>query len=291
MLKNITNKHISRSIIFIKVIVIIVLGYQIWKKFETDPDFHMSLDNEFFLFVLVGFVAEVIDGSIGMAYGATCSGILIFFGVPPALASAGVHTAEVFTTGVSGLSHLHFKNVDKRLFFKLVITGVIGSVIGAYLLSSVLPGEKIKPFIAAYLFFVGLRLLYFEIRRRKKEQKSLKYLPALGLVGGTFDAIGGGGWGPVVTSTILNSGNNARHTIGTVNTAEFFVTFASTSVFLFLVGIDSWKIILGLIVGGVIAAPLGAYVVKTFNHRLLMFIVGGVLVLISSLTLYSHFFR
>lgn len=288
MFSNITNKQISRAIIIIKSFLVLVLAYKLWQA--AQEGYVLAIDSDFFMFLAVGFFAEIVDGSLGMAYGVICSSFLIFLGVPPALTSSGVHTAEVFTTGVSGLSHLHFKNVDKVLFFKLAITGVIGSVIGAYALSHLLNGDLIKPFISCYLLFIGLRMFYKQWASISIVFRPMKAIPVIGFIGGILDAMGGGGWGPIVTSTILSRGGaSPKHTIGTVNTAEFFVTFASTGVFLMLVGVASFKIILALIIGGVVAAPLGAYIVKQVRHSVLIYIVSVVLIIISSLSIWNYF--
>jgi len=288
MLENVTNKQISRVIIIIKSILVIVLAYKLWQASQNG--YSLVIDGEFFTFLAVGFFAEIIDGSLGMAYGVICSSFLIYLGVPPALASSGVHTAEVFTTGVSGLSHLHFKNVDKSLFFRLVFAGVIGSILGAFALSELIDGDVIKPFISAYMLFIGIRLIIKQWKGKTLDFKPIKNVPVIGFLGGACDAIGGGGWGPLVTSTILSRGGaNPKHTIGTVNTAEFFITFASTGIFLVMVGVASFKIILALIIGGVVAAPLGAYVVKQVKQSILMYIVGAVLVIVSVLSIWNHF--
>jgi uncharacterized protein len=247
----------------------------------TTADF----DTTFLWFVLAGFLAQMIDGTLGMAYGVSCSTLLLNLGVPPKVASAAVHTAEVFTTGVSGLSHIRFRNLDKILFFRIVFFGVLGAVVGSYLVSEILDGAVIKPYISGYLFILGLVILYKGIRNKAREAKKVKRAGLLALFGGLFDSIGGGGWGPIVTSNIINQGKDPRRTIGTVNTAEFFVTFSSTSVFMMLVGVDSWKVILGLVIGGVIAAPLGAYFAAKVNKRTMMILIGIVISITSAYTI------
>jgi uncharacterized membrane protein YfcA len=237
----------------------------------------------------VGFFAQLVDGTLGMAYGVSCSTLLLNFGVAPKVATAAVHTAEVFTTGVSGLSHLKFGNIDKKLFLRIVITGVAGAMIGAYLISAVFDGKLIKPYIATYLLVLGIVILVKGILNQPKPESKIKYAEVLALFGGFFDAIGGGGWGPIVTSNLINQGKNPRETIGTVNTAEFFVAFFGTGVFLFFVGIDSWKTVLGLIIGGVIAAPIGAYFASRVNKKTIMILIGAVIILTSSYTLYKIF--
>ena len=184
--------------------------------------------------------------------------MLLSMGLPPAVATASVHTAEVFTTGVSGLSHIYMRNIDKRLFFRLVFTGVVGAVIGAFLISNILDGKMIKPYISAYLIILGIYILIKSFRKIPSQPSNWKYAPYLGFVGAFFDAIGGGGWGPIVSTNLIDKGRSPKEVIGTVNTAEFFVTFFSTGVFIFFLGIDTWKPVLALIIGGVIAAPIGA---------------------------------
>jgi uncharacterized protein len=242
---------------------------------------------EFLIFLAVGFIAQIIDGALGMAYGVTSSTFLISLGVPPATASASVHLAEVFTTGVSGLSHLRLGNVKRSIFIKLVIPGMIGAVIGAYLLTSIDPAV-IKPVIALYLLVIGAVIIKkaFGIVRPESE---IKNISPLGLVGGFVDAVGGGGWGAVVTSTLLGKGHHPRYTIGSVNMAEFFIALSSAGIFTIILGISNWNVILGLIGGGVIAAPLAAFVCRYVKPRVLMVIVGAFIILLSIRTLVLTF--
>ena len=278
-------KHISFTIIFL---IVVSVGFLLINFLSNRNLSDIQLNDTFYQFILVGLAAQIIDGTLGMAYGVSCSTFLLNLGVAPRIATAAVHTAEVFTTAVSGLTHLRFKNIDKKLFFRLTITGVVGAVIGAYLISEVFDGKVIKPYIAAYLLVLGIVILIKGIRsRKKKEEKEIKGAEWLALVGGFLDAIGGGGWGPIVTSNIIHQGKNPRETVGTVNTAEFFVAFFSTGVFMFFVGIESWQIVLGLIVGGVIAAPLSAYVISKINRRIFMILIGIVIILTSTFTLFK----
>lgn len=275
-------KHITFVILALKLVFIVWLIYAF---FHSNQQKTFTIDQEFLLFCLAGFIAQIIDGTLGMAYGVSCSTILLQLGISPAVASASVHTAEVFTTGVSGLSHLYFKNVDKNLFIRLAIPGIIGAVIGAFLLSKVLDGNVVKPFIAGYLLVLGILILIKSIREPLFKDE-IKRVSPLGFIGGLLDAIGGGGWGPVVTSNIIHRGKTPQMTIGTVNTAEFFVAFFSTGVFLFFLGLEGWKIILGLIFGGVLAAPVGPYLIKFLRPRVLMFIVGIFIIITSCYTIY-----
>lgn len=282
-MEKVQYKHISIVIIALKISLI---SWLIWQFFHSTEAKTIVFDGQFWLFCLAGFIAQIIDGALGMAYGVSCSTFLLQLGVTPAVASASVHTAEVFTTGVSGLSHLYLKNVDKKLFIRIALPGVIGAMLGAFLLSKVLEGDIIKPFISAYLLGLGVIILVKSFREPLFKDE-IKRVEPLGFFGGLLDSIGGGGWGPVVTSNIIHRGKTPQLTIGTVNTAEFFVTFFSTGVFLFFLGLEGWKTILGLILGGVIAAPIGAYLLRFVKPRQLMFLVGVVIILTSCYSIYK----
>ncbi len=241
----------------------------------------------FAIYVIVGFIAELIDGTLGMAYGVSSTSFLLSIGIPPAQASASVHTSEIFTTLFSGLSHLKFGNVSKALFKRLVIPGVIGGIIGAYILTEV-PVKLIKPAVALYLSIMGILILYRAFKKIKERIETRGTVP-LGLVGGFFDAIGGGGWGPIVASTLVARGNHARFAIGSVNLAEFFVTVAQSITFFLTIGISHWNIILGLIIGGVIGAPIAAFLTKRLPVKVLMIFVGTLIILLSFRTIYLSF--
>jgi uncharacterized membrane protein YfcA len=243
------------------------------------------VENRILLFAVVGFIAQMIDGTLGMAYGVSSTAFLLGLGVSPAVASANVHTAEVFTTLVSGLSHLKLGNVDKRLFRKLVIPGVLGGVLGAYVLTSV-PGQVIRPFVSIYLLAMGVVIIYKVLSRKRSERSVETHLIPLAIMGGFFDAIGGGGWGPIVTSTIVARGHDPRTTIGSVNLAEFFVTFAEVVTFVLMFGFVDYKIIVGLIAGGILAAPVSAFACKRIPSRALMTIVGTLIIALSLRTIY-----
>ncbi len=242
------------------------------------------MDQSIIVYIIVGFIAQMIDGALGMAYGVSSNTFLLSIGIPPVAASASVHTAEIFTSGVSGFSHLRLGNVDKNLFKKLLIPGIIGGILGAYILT-IIPGKIIKPYIALYLLIMGLIITYKSFKKIIEKEVKTKLLP-LGVIGGFFDAIGGGGWGPIVTSTLVARGNNPRSAIGSVNLAEFFVTVAEAATFFTIIGSVHWQIIVGLIIGGVLAAPLAAYACKRLPSRTLMMIVGVVIIALSIRTIY-----
>lgn len=238
--------------------------------------------------VAVGLLAQVIDGALGMAYGVTSTTFLLASGVSPAVASAGVHIAEVFTTGVSGIAHVKLGNVNKKLFLRLLIPGIIGAVVGAVLLSSI-DGKVLKPYVSAYLLLMGIYIISKVFRKIKAAKHEPKHVAKLALFGGFVDSVGGGGWGPVVTSTLVGSGHNPRETIGTVNFAEFFLTFASAITFSLLVEDGPWPIVAGLVLGGLFAAPFAAYLCKKLHARTLMVMVGVLISVVSIFNLYKSF--
>lgn len=235
---------------------------------------------KFLLFIVIGFAAQIIDGTLGMAYGVSCRTFLkAVAGLPSALASAVVHVSEVPTTLASGLSHLRFKNVDKHILWRLMIPGVVGGVLGAWFLSSI--GDTLEPFIDVYLIVMGAVILRKAFQKQREEPRKVgKGIYPLGFAGGFLDATGGGGWGPVVTTTMVATGHDVKKTIGTVNTAEFVVTVAETTTFVVLLNdfTQYWQIILGLIIGGVCAAPLAAWFCKKIPVRPLLAIVGTLIV-------------
>ena len=236
------------------------------------------------LFIAVGFAAQMVDGAIGMAYGVTSSSVLLSLGVPPATTSACVHAAETFTTAVSGVSHWKFGNVDRKLLVRLAVPGMIGGALGAYVLTNV-DGDMIKPFISAYLLLIGVLIVWKAITARVVEGAEPSRVAPLGFVGGLLDSIGGGGWGPIVTSTLIGQGTTPRYAIGSVNIAEFFVTFTISATFVATIGLELWPIIAGLIVGGVVAAPFAAYATKVLPDKVLMILVGCIVAILSLRTI------
>ena len=245
---------------------------------------------DFLLFLAVGFLAQIVDGALGMAYGVISSTVLLSFGVPPAPASASVHAAEVFTTAASAGSHTVNKNVNWKLFTPLALGGVIGGGLGAFVLTSI-DGDVLRPWITAYLAVMGLVIVWRATRQTRERIFPRRFAGPLGLIGGFFDAIGGGGWGPSVTTTLVGTGQDPRASIGTTNTAEFFVTSAISATFLAALLTGHWEqaegisthamAVLGLIVGGLIAAPLAGIVARIAPRRALTYGVG-VVVLISA---------
>ena len=238
---------------------------------------------EFLLFVVAGFLAQLIDGTISMGYGVSATSLLLSFGAAPAAASASVHTAEVVATAFSAYNHWRLKNVVMSFVKKLLIPGVIGAITGAYLLTAI-PGEVIKPFMASYLIVMGAIIL-LKAWRRSVHVGSEKHMTVLGFVGAFCDSIGGGGWGPIVAGTLLARGNEPRTTIGSVAFSEFFVTFASSATLLLTIGVTNWLPIAGLALGSAIAAPIAARLTGRIPARPMMVIVGIVVILLSLRTL------
>lgn len=248
---------------------------------------------DFILFGLVGFLGQLVDGALGMAYGVVSSTVLLSAGVAPAAASASVHSAELFTTAASGASHLWHRNIDWRLFWRLAPAGVLGAIAGAYFLTGI-DGDAIRPFVVFYLGIMGIVILYRAYRKAPERRVRPGLASLLGGAGGFLDTAGGGGWGPVVTGSLIGGGGNARHVIGTVNAAEFLVTAAASATFLWALLSGHWAeagdfaehgaAIAGLIVGGLIAAPLAGYATRIAPKRVLTVAVG---ILVVGLAVYQ----
>lgn len=238
-------------------------------------------------FAAIGFAAQLVDGALGMAFGVISSTLMVgVLGIPPALASQRVHIVECFTTATSGISHLLHGNIDKNLFFRLLIPGVIGGVLGAYVLAS-LDASVVKPFVLIYLSGIGLYILWRGLFYPPKIREA-KLIAPLGLFGGFLDAAGGGGWGPVVTSNLLIQGADPRKVVGTVNSVEFFLTLTVSAVFIYHLGIaDLAGATLGLLIGGILAAPLGAWAAKHLPAKHMLILVGIVLTLTSAYGVYK----
>ncbi|MCF0052787.1 sulfite exporter TauE/SafE family protein [Dyadobacter sp. LJ53] len=254
----------------------------------SQEDVNAFIGSDFALYLLVGLAAQVVDGALGMAYGVTSTSFLLSLGVPPAISSTSVHVAEMFTTGASAISHFRYKNINKKLFKSLLIPGVLGAITGAYLLSDVIDGNFIKPYIAAYMLVLGLIIIKKALQKNLVKNKTKK-IGILAAAGGFLDSIGGGGWGPIVTSTLLGQGRDPRYTIGSVNAAEFVIAFASGITFLIFTGVSSWQVVSGLIIGGVIAAPFGAMLVGKIKRKPLMLIIGTLVIGLSVRTIWLSF--
>jgi uncharacterized protein len=275
--------YVIPFLLLLTLLLILVFNYH--SQF-TLAKIKNGFNSDFLIYLLIGVFAQLVDGTLGMGYGATSTSFLLSFGVSPATSSMGVHIAEMFTTGASAISHYKFKNINKKLVLNLLVPGVLGSIIGSYLLANVIDEKAIKPFIALYMVILAVIIIIKGLRKNIQKKKTKK-LNALAAFGGFMDAVGGGGWGPIVTSTLMGKGRDPRYTIGSVNTAEFAIAFSSGITFILFDGITGWRVIAGLIIGGVIAAPLSAYLVNKIPRKPITILVGILLIFLSVRTLYK----
>jgi len=243
-------------------------------------------DPKFWGALAVGLLAQAVDGALGMAYGVTASTFLLATGATPAMASGATHLAEVFTTGVSGIAHQKLGNVNKRLFFILLIPGVIGGLIGTYVLSTV-DAKVLKPLVSGYLLIMGFYVISKAVRKLKaRSQLSTTRLSGIAVMGGFMDSTGGGGWGPIVTTTLVGAGQDPKQTIGSVNYAEFFLTITVAAALFSILDSTVWVLVSGLVIGGVFAAPFAAYATRHLPVKTLLLLVGGLITVVSSYNLY-----
>lgn len=240
--------------------------------------------DSWWLFFLVGLIAQLIDGALGMAFGVTATTVMLSFGTSPVQASAMVHIAEMFTTAASGWSHVAQRNIDWAIVRRIALPGVIGAVIGATVLANV-DGKRIAPFVTVYLAFMGLLILAKALRRAVPRDPDRRGMPVVAFFGGLLDAIGGGGWGPIVTSTLIGGGHSARYVIGSVNLTEFLVTVATSATFAITLGLADLAPVIPLILGGVISAPFAGYLTRVASPRVLMILVGCLILILSARTL------
>ncbi len=273
--------YLIPSVMILFLLAVIFFNYKSSFSWEG---IRSGLNIDFLIYLSIGIFAQLVDNTLGMGYGATSTSFLLSVGVPPALSSTAVHVAEMFTTGASAISHHRFGNVNKKLVLNLLIPGVIGSIVGAYLLADVIDGNKIKPWIAVYMIVLAVIIIRKGLKKNIVREK-VESVGLLATFGGFMDAIGGGGWGPIVTSNLIGKGKDPRFIIGSVNTAEFAVSFASGITFMFFGGIKGWEVIAALIIGGVLAAPLGAYLVNKIPRKQMTILVGTLLILLSIRTL------
>ncbi len=269
------------TIVFVSMIVgYFIFSYLPLKQVgDSFSDWYATLDKNFHWMVLAGFMAQMVDGATSMGYGVTSSIILQTANVSPAAISGGIHTAEMFTSGASGYSHYRFGNVNKKLFKALLIPGVFGAVLGAILLVKF--GEThieyIRPIMAAYTMILGVRI--FTNAFRKERKKKFTRYGWLAGAGGFLDSFGGGGWGPIVTSTLITKGRTPRFVVGSVSLTEFFVTLASATTFFTLIGLQNWQVVLALIIGGVLAAPIAAKLAGKLPKKTAFLVLGTVVIL------------
>jgi len=279
-------KKIATYLLFAFALMLVghfIFSYIPFRQISTDAiAWYHTLDKNIHWMLLAGFLAQIVDGSLGMGYGVTSATVLLSAGISPAAISGSVHTAEVFSSAASGYSHYKFGNVNKKLFKALVIPGVIGAAFGAILLTWLGNTNAVwlRGLLACYTLFLGVKFL-INAFRKNKAQKKFKHYSALAGAGGFLDSFGGGGWGPLVTTTLINKGRSPKYVIGSVSLTEFFITLASAFTFFTLLGVSHWQVIVALMIGGVIGAPIAAKLAGKMPRKT-AFILLGVLVIIWS---------
>ena len=283
------NKHkpLDKGIFYLLAgsLILTAIGFIATWSINSETAFNSDI---FISGLLVGLIAQIVDGALGMAYGITATTFLLSTGFSPAIASAAIHIAEIFTTGASGLSHWQMGNINPKLFRSLIIPGIIGGITGVFLITNI-DASFIRPWIAIYLLIMGFYVFIkaFKIKSFNSDLKKKKIFP-LAFFGGFIDSLGGGGWGSVVSSKLLGSGHEPRKTIGSVNAAEFFLTISTGLSFAFLIGIFYWEVVAGLIVGGIIAAPVSAKITSKLPVKYLMIFVGVMIMMLSCINIYKY---
>jgi uncharacterized membrane protein YfcA len=294
-----SRKNVNKYFIGLGILLILSIGfYFLYPYIHIDvirnalnKDHHM-----FYWMLLTGFLAEIVAGSMGMGYGVICTTILLILNIPPPVISASIHSAESFTSAAGTISHFKLGNINKKLTKLLAIPAIFGAILGALALSYV--GERyakaIKPFIAAYTMYLGIRILQNAFKKKTIQngngQKKKTNITILGLIGGFIDSFGGGGWGPLVTGTFIKNGRTPRYVIGSSTAAKFVLTFVSAVTFIFTVGIHHWNIVAGLLIGGIVTAPFSAILTAKLPIRKMFIAVGIVVIVMSLITIYRSLF-
>ena len=270
--------------VFIGIFSFILIDFQLMPQIKE----FLNRDNHIFYKMLaVGFVAEIIAGSMGMGYGVICTTILLMLNVAPPVISASIHSAETFTSAAGSISHYKLKNVNIKLVKALALPAIIGAILGAFALTYF--GEHyahiVKPIISFYTLYLGINILRNAFKRKErktKNQKSGTNLSAIGLAGGFIDSFAGGGWGPLVAGTLMKDGRTPRYVIGSSTLSKFLLTITSAITFVFTLGVHHWNVVLGLLIGGIITAPFSAMLTAKLPVKK-MFVIIGFLVIIMSL--------
>ena len=286
----------NKYLLLIGVIVIVfTIVYTLfsYEQFDAVVNLLKQDNNIFYWMLFVGFLAEIVAGSMAMGYGVICTTILLILNIPPPIISASIHSAESFTSAAGTISHYKLGNVNKKLTRMLAVPAVLGAVAGAIALTYV--GERyarmIKPVLAVYTMYLGIRILQNAFNKKKVFSFKRKInIPILGLIGGFIDSFGGGGWGPLVTGTFIKNGRTPRYAIGSSTVAKFILTFASAVTFIFTVGIHHWNIVAGLLIGGIVTAPFSAMLTTKLPMKKMFFLVGVVVIVMSLITIYRTIF-
>ena len=283
------NRIIWIALYFFSAIALMVFGhwfFSIITYSSISTFFSDTIDSSFLVYALGGFLAQMIDGSLGMAYGVTVTTFLMSLGIPaitPAVASASMHASEIVSTGTSSLVYMRYKNVNNKLFITLLIPGAIGAIIGAFTISFISKDyiAFVRPLVGCYTLFLGVLIIRKALNLHTKTREKIKRIRPVALAGGFFDSVGGGGWGPIVTTTLIAGGRELKYAVGSSHVAKFFVAIISTATFIAFIGLSHWKIIIGLIVGSVIAAPLSIKISTKISKKWGLIIVGMLVIIIS----------
>ena len=299
---SITKIAQRKSNIYLAIIgVLLLLGIfgLVVYQFDLSDDIQTFLSKDghiFYWMLFAGFMAEIVAGSMGMGYGVICTTILLLLNVPPPVVSASIHSAESFTTAAGGFSHYKLGNVNKKMVWVLFPLAIVGSIIGALTLSHY--GEHyahiVKPIIACYTLYLGVNILRNAFKDKNKSRiktKKRTNLRVLGLVGGFIDSFAGGGWGPLVTGTLIKEGRIPRYVVGSSTVAKFLLTVTSAITFIFTIGIHHWNIVLGLLLGGVFTAPFSAMLTSKLPTKKMFVVVGIVVILMSLVTIGKSFLK
>ncbi len=291
------TRPVAITLAVLSAISLMVLGHVLFTYLNYERILNAQdwlgaqFNKQLLLYMLGGFTASLIDGACGMAYGVTSTTFLLSLGIPPAAASASVHASEVFNNGASGLMHWKSGNVNFKLFKKLLIPGIIGAVAGATILSSLHQySQYLKPIVGCYTLFLGVLIIRKALNKTPTKTK-IKRIGWLAGFGGLLDAIGGGGWGPIVTTGLIAGGRNVRYTIGTSTLTKGCVAFTSAVTFILLIGLHHFQVILGLVLGGMIAAPIAVRISNKLPIKTLMLFVGVVVILVSLRIVSGIFFK
>jgi uncharacterized protein len=292
-----TNTKKWRILLYVlSAITLMIAGYYIIDFFVSPAGKHLisvikeNTGMEFVYFIIGGFVAKLIDGTLGLGYGTISTTYLLSFGIMPAEVSKSVHISEIFTSGASGFMHLKYKNVNKKLFRALLVPGIIGAIGGAILITKLQSTVAIiRPLIAIYTLLLGINIIMKGLKISRK-RKPMKKIGLLGGIGGFLDAVAGGGWGTLVTSTLMASGRNPVYVIGSVNLARFYVSLAGSLTFIFLIGASHWQVVTGLLIGGAIASPIAAASTRKLPTKKLLILVGILVILLSLRIIYQVMF-
>lgn len=299
---NLKQRLYTVTLYSLSVISIMLLGHFIFTMIPltTIGGFFSSaassIDSSILIYILGGAVAQLIDGALGMAYGVSVTTFLMSLGIPaitPAVASASMHAAEIFTTGTSSLVYMKLKSVNNKLFRTLLVPGALGAIIGAITISIFSKDYVmyVKPIVSLYTLTLGVLIIRKALNMHIKTRNKIKRIKPVAFFGGLLDSIGGGGWGPIVTTTLIAGGRHFRYAIGSSHVAKFFVALISTITFISIIGLSHWHIIFGLVIGSMAVAPFSIYLSTKISNKWGLILVGMVVIIVSLRTFFMVFFK